>query len=163
MPPQYSTPIANAVKATIWATAEPGTGIIAASIAILRPLIRKIASDTQERVSSYTRRKASLPDSSIKSSIAKSFRSKDSDSDSVIALTTVETNKTYVNDDRMGEERAAKDDKWNRESTYGGRRDDDPWSPTVTMGKASVQKVINVQMVNGRGSPAPQPVGRRYI
>ncbi|PVH95838.1 hypothetical protein DM02DRAFT_536497 [Periconia macrospinosa] len=33
----------ESVKATIWATAEPGTGIIASSVAILRPLFRKIA------------------------------------------------------------------------------------------------------------------------
>ncbi|KAH8708461.1 hypothetical protein GQ44DRAFT_752789 [Phaeosphaeriaceae sp. PMI808] len=33
---------ANTIKATIWASAEPGTGIIAASTAILRPLIRNI-------------------------------------------------------------------------------------------------------------------------
>ncbi|KAJ4330244.1 hypothetical protein N0V87_010166 [Didymella glomerata] len=150
----------NAVKATIWATAEPGTGIIAASIALLRPMLRKIASDTQK---AYHSRKASLPGSSIKSTLTRTFKSKDSDSDSIIALTTVETNKTYVNDVETGGTNASKSDKWNRESTYGGGRDDDPWSPTVTMGKASVQKVINVQMVNGRGSPAPQPQGRRYI
>ena len=41
----------NAIKATIWATAEPGTGIIAASIAILRPLIRNIKSSVREHVS----------------------------------------------------------------------------------------------------------------
>ena len=93
---------------------------------------------------------------------AKSFKSRDSDSDSVIALTTVETNKTYVNDNETGDLEAGKDDKWNRDSTYGGGQDDDPWSPTA-MGKASVQRVINVQMVNGRGSPVPQPKGRRYI
>lgn len=87
--------------------------------------------------------------------MTKSFKSKDSDSESVIALTTVETNKTYVNDDDNGSTNANKDDKWNRESTYGGGKDDDPWSPTVIVGKASVQKVINVQMVNGRGSPVP--------
>jgi hypothetical protein len=45
---------AEAVKATIWATAEPGTGIIAASIAILRPLFRKIASDVRSKASSYS-------------------------------------------------------------------------------------------------------------
>jgi hypothetical protein len=123
-------------------------------------LIRKIASDTQERVSLYKSRKASLPNSTFYTakSTLKSFKSKDSDSDSVIALTTVETNKTG-----MSTGGNAKPDRWNRESTYGGAREDDPWSPTVTMGKASVQKVINVQMVNGRGSPAPQPNGRRYI
>jgi hypothetical protein len=36
------------IKATIWATAEPGTGIIAASIAILRPLIRDIKTSVKE-------------------------------------------------------------------------------------------------------------------
>jgi hypothetical protein len=36
------------IKATIWATAEPGTGIIAASIAILRPLIRNIKTSVKE-------------------------------------------------------------------------------------------------------------------
>ncbi|OSS48735.1 hypothetical protein B5807_06876 [Epicoccum nigrum] len=148
----------NAVKATIFATAEPGTGIIAASVAVLRPLIRKIASDTQQRVSWYKSRKASLPGSSNKPSIARSFhtrkssKSKDTDRDSFIALTTVETNRTYVNDDGREDLEAARDDKWDRESTYGGGKDDDPWSSTVTMGKASVQKVVNVQMVNGRGS-----------
>jgi hypothetical protein len=45
---------AEAVKATIWATAEPGTGIIAASIAILRPLFRQIASDVRSKASSYS-------------------------------------------------------------------------------------------------------------
>ncbi|KAF3039420.1 hypothetical protein E8E12_009173 [Didymella heteroderae] len=150
----------NAVKATIWATAEPGTGIIAASIAVLRPLLRKITADTRE---AYHSRKASLPGSSIKSALTRTFKSKDSDSDSIIALTTIETNKTYVNDVETGGMNEDKSKKWNRESTYGGARDDDPWSPTVTMGKASVQKVINVQMINGRGSPVPQPQGRRYI
>lgn len=97
------------------------------------------------------------------STLTKPLRSKDFDSASIIALTTVETNKNNVNDSETGGAKVSKDDKWNRESTYGGSSDLDPWSPTVTMGKASVQKVINVQMVNGRGSPVPQPQGRRYI
>ncbi|CAN9351717.1 unnamed protein product [Alternaria alternata] len=45
---------AESVKATIWATAEPGTGIIAASIAILRPLFRQIASDVRSKASHYS-------------------------------------------------------------------------------------------------------------
>lgn len=117
-------------------------------------------------MSSYKSRKGSHPGSTIKSSITRSFhtsKSKDSDGESVIALTTVETSKTYVNGRDDGAMGTSKDNKWNRESTYGGGKEDDPWSPTVTMGKASVQKVINVQMVNGRGSPVPQPQGRRYI
>lgn len=121
-------------------------------------MLRKIASDTQK---AYHGRKASLPDSSVKSTPTRMFKLKDSDSDSIIALTTIETSKTYIDDVEIGGTNAAKGDKWNTESTYGGDRHDDPWSPTVTMGKASVQKVINVQMVNGRGSPAPQLQVRR--
>ena len=42
--------VADSIYATIWATAEPGTGIIAASIAVLRPLIRKIKTDVRSRI-----------------------------------------------------------------------------------------------------------------
>lgn len=41
---------ATTVKATIWATAEPGTGIVASSVAILRPLFRKIATDVRTKI-----------------------------------------------------------------------------------------------------------------
>ena len=95
--------------------------------------------------------------------MTKSFKSRDLDSDSVIALTSIETNTTYVNDTETEDGNAAKKSKWSREDTYSGRRDDDPWSPNVTMGKASVQKIINVQMINGRGSPAPQLANERFI
>ncbi|EOA85462.1 hypothetical protein ACJQWK_06605 [Exserohilum turcicum] len=44
----------QSVKATIWATAEPGTGIIAASIAILRPLLRQVMSEVRGRASSMS-------------------------------------------------------------------------------------------------------------
>ncbi|KAL6707453.1 hypothetical protein ACN47E_004023 [Coniothyrium glycines] len=47
----------TSIKATIWATAEPGTGIIAASIAVLRPLFRKIATGVRTKVSSRNSRK----------------------------------------------------------------------------------------------------------
>jgi hypothetical protein len=43
--------IDEALSATIWATAEPGTGITAASIAILRPLFRQIRGEVQEKMS----------------------------------------------------------------------------------------------------------------
>jgi hypothetical protein len=58
---------ATSVKLTIWATAEPGTGIIAASIAILRPLFRKIALDVRAKTSSYaqSRKEPQLSDDSI--------------------------------------------------------------------------------------------------
>ncbi|KAF2828144.1 integral membrane protein [Ophiobolus disseminans] len=52
----------NAIKATIWATAEPGTGIIAASIAILRPLIRSITTSVRGRASAYGGSKSSEED-----------------------------------------------------------------------------------------------------
>ncbi|KAF2124794.1 hypothetical protein P153DRAFT_127296 [Dothidotthia symphoricarpi CBS 119687] len=50
---------AASVKVTIWATAEPGTGIIAASVAIWRPLFRKMAVDVRDKVGVYQSRKAS--------------------------------------------------------------------------------------------------------
>lgn len=50
----------TSVKATIWATAEPGTGIIAASVAVLRPLFRKIASDVRTNAAS-----PALPDDAL--------------------------------------------------------------------------------------------------
>lgn len=43
----------DTVKATIWATAEPGTGIIAASVAVLRPLYRQIATNVQTKIHQY--------------------------------------------------------------------------------------------------------------
>ncbi|KAF2874143.1 hypothetical protein BDV95DRAFT_604345 [Massariosphaeria phaeospora] len=42
---------AASVKATLWATAEPGTGIIAASIAVLRPLFRQITFKVRDKLS----------------------------------------------------------------------------------------------------------------
>jgi hypothetical protein len=120
--------IAASIKATIWATAEPGTGIIAASIAIMRPLVRKLASDTRGRVVEYKMsRKASLPRSIYKIDTTAT--------DSVIALTDVE-----------------KKDK-NKMSWYSSQ-DEEAWSPTVTVGQASVQRVTNIQMNNGKALPA---------
>ena len=49
-----NTTTEQSVKATIWATAEPGTGIIAASIAILRPLLRQVMSEVRGRASSMS-------------------------------------------------------------------------------------------------------------
>lgn len=115
-------PIGTAVKATIWATAEPGTGIVAASIAILRPLIRRI----RTKASEYGSRKGSYPSSAAP----------DPESDT-IALT-----------DRS---------QPNKKTSIYSMRSDDPWSPTVVVGRADVQRVISVQMVNGRGSPMPGP------
>lgn len=54
-----NTVTAESIKATIWATAEPGTGIIAASIAILRPLFRDLKTQVRNHASAYHSRKAS--------------------------------------------------------------------------------------------------------
>ncbi|RAR09031.1 importin subunit beta-1 [Stemphylium lycopersici] len=91
----------ESVKATIWATAEPGTGIIAASIAILRPLFRKIASDVRTKASSFSQsRKASLPEDSI------ALRTQDS------VAQAMDNKKTSMHSVR---------------SEY----ENDPWSPTI--------------------------------
>ncbi|KAF2849180.1 hypothetical protein T440DRAFT_453103 [Plenodomus tracheiphilus IPT5] len=53
--------MASSIKATMWATAEPGTGIIAASIAILRPLVRAIATSVRSRVTEIDSNKSCYP------------------------------------------------------------------------------------------------------
>jgi hypothetical protein len=109
--------IASTIKATIWATAEPGTGIIAASIAILRPLIRNITTSVRTHTSRSASHKASLA----------------SEEDN-IALTSLSA----------------------KHMSMYSVRSDEPWSPTIEVGKAEAQRMINVQMVNGRGSPTPK-------
>ena len=83
------------MNAAIWATAEPGTGIIAASIAILRPLFRKINSDVREKMSAYNASKSAR---SMNDTTKNSSQSKDDD---LIALTSVSTFETSVNDVRV--------------------------------------------------------------
>lgn len=122
--------IANSAKATIWATAEPGTGIIAASVAIFRPLIRKIRSTIHTKVSEYGSRKASWRGIS---SMPSYYNPPHLDT---IALTSNPGSETSMH----------------------SIRSDGPWSPTVFVGQASVQRVMNVQMINGRGSLVPSRV-----
>jgi hypothetical protein len=112
---------AEAVRATIWATAEPGTGIIAASIAILRPLLRLFTTTVRTQVSKHGSRKASLGGSTL---------NQDDD--------TIELNSSFGT----------------KTSIYATHAED-PWSPTVVVGKAIPQRVTSVQMVAGRGSPVP--------
>ena len=50
---------ANTIKATIWATAEPGTGIVAASAPMLRPLLRKIYGEVRGKLLDYSITKSS--------------------------------------------------------------------------------------------------------
>ncbi|KAH7066820.1 hypothetical protein BKA63DRAFT_607721 [Paraphoma chrysanthemicola] len=100
----------EAIKATIWATAEPGTGIIAASIAILRPLIRNITTSVRSRASTY------------KSGSSRTRTTYASSEDDTIALTS----------------------RGGKSSTHSAVTDD-PWSPTVTFGKASTQRFVSIQ------------------
>ncbi|KAF2442682.1 hypothetical protein P171DRAFT_415786 [Karstenula rhodostoma CBS 690.94] len=73
----------TSIKATIWATAEPGTGIVAASAAILRPLFRMLYTDVRDKY-----RKSSKQDPTITWTTA---TTRGGDTESVIALTSVAT------------------------------------------------------------------------
>lgn len=46
---------------------------------------------------------------------------------------------------------------WKKTSMY-SIRSDDAWSPTVVVGKADVQRVTSVQIIDGRGIAAPSRV-----
>ncbi|KAF2660057.1 hypothetical protein K491DRAFT_589900 [Lophiostoma macrostomum CBS 122681] len=82
----------EAVYATIWATAEPGTGIIAASIAILRPLFRKIRSEVQDKLSEHSSaRSGSGSGNSTAKSKSKSKNHSWASDEDTIALTLVPT------------------------------------------------------------------------
>ncbi|KAJ4360339.1 uncharacterized protein N0V89_000901 [Didymosphaeria variabile] len=71
------------IKATIWATAEPGTGIVAASAAILRPLFRKIYTDVREKYGKSSQQDPTMPWTTATTRVG--------DTESVIGLTTVAT------------------------------------------------------------------------
>ncbi|CAE7030700.1 hypothetical protein CFE70_004259 [Pyrenophora teres f. teres 0-1] len=60
-------------KVTIWATAEPGTGIVAASVAILRPLVRKMAADVREKAKLHSRKGSHQSDDTIRLTRRASF------------------------------------------------------------------------------------------
>jgi hypothetical protein len=74
---------ATSIKATIWAIAEPGTGIVAASVAILRPLFRKIYADVRDKHGKSTKQDPTVP--------WKSVTTRSEDTESVIGLTSVAT------------------------------------------------------------------------
>jgi hypothetical protein len=57
--------LAITIKATIWATAEPGTGIIAASIAILRPLLRNVSTTVKTKAQALKASKMSTEPDTI--------------------------------------------------------------------------------------------------
>ncbi|KAF1998352.1 hypothetical protein P154DRAFT_536353 [Amniculicola lignicola CBS 123094] len=76
----------DSVRATIWATAEPGTGIIAANIAILRPLFRAVTSEVRYRISDVKASRTSKSGSVTNMGGTTQF---DDRNDDTIALTSV--------------------------------------------------------------------------
>jgi hypothetical protein len=96
----------------------------------MRPLLRKIASDTRQKASAYHSRKTSLP---------RSIRKMDNtDTESVIALTNVGSKDTS-------------------QTSWYVPHEEDVWSPTVTVGEAYVQTVTAVKMDNGKPLSVPPP------
>ncbi|KAF1954706.1 hypothetical protein CC80DRAFT_536536 [Byssothecium circinans] len=121
-------PTTDSINAVIWATAEPGTGIIAASSAILRPLFRKIATDVREKITIR---------SSGKRAGDTTF---DTDHESVIGLTPMA--------------KAQGDDLKKAPSVTSNAA----WDERISMERAQVGvgKVINVKVAAGQPKPLPQ-------
>lgn len=97
--------LASSIKATIWATAEPGTGIIAASIAILRPLLRVLASGLRSKVSSLGSNKSCYPsvsDTLVLTPQDKSLDSTSAAADDVWSATVVEGQAKTQSGGRVG-------------------------------------------------------------
>ncbi|EMD58555.1 hypothetical protein GGP41_006014 [Bipolaris sorokiniana] len=121
---------AQAVKATIWATAEPGTGIIAASIAILRPLFRQIFNDVRKSASSISNPRKVKP------------------SDDEIALRGPETVMPNVDSKPLNVETK----RMSMDSTH-SEDVQSPWSPIIV----STAGVPHMIIVKGKTTPASWP------
>lgn len=118
---------AQAIKATIWATAEPGTGIIAASIAILRPLFQQIFNDVRKSASFISKPR------------------KVESSDDEIALRGPETVTRNVNSKPVNIETK----RMSMDSIH-GEDAQSPWSPTI----GSTEGVPRMIIVKGKTTPA---------
>jgi hypothetical protein len=131
---------ADAVRATIWATAEPGTGIIAASIAVLRPLFRKISTEVRDKITEYG--------ASSGSRIAPSTLKNDTrlDTESMIALTSVVS--------------AATANTRGSKSSSIHSIQSPTWDSNVTIEQAKIGKVVHISMTTERVSPPPPPPKR---
>ena len=129
--------IDDAVKATFWATAEPGTGIVAASMAILRPLFRNLKHGVQDRLSEYNNSK---PGRSAATTSADSSRiGKDNDYEGTIPLTLVTT----------------PDQKKARESINSILSP--TWDTNIEVQQARVGQIIHVRMNSGPPTPPLKP------
>ncbi|EUC42659.1 hypothetical protein COCMIDRAFT_39291 [Bipolaris oryzae ATCC 44560] len=121
----------QAIKATIWATAEPGTGIIAASIAILRPLFQQVYNDVRNKSTSF---------------ISKPRKSESSDDE--IALRGPETVTQNVDSKPLKiETKRMSMDSIHIEDAQS------PWSPTIV----STSGMPRMILVKGKTTPAPWP------
>ncbi len=135
--------IAVAVKVQIWTTAEPGMGIIASSIAILRPLLRKLSLDLQTTVSKSRRGSETAVDNKTATKphtrkISLPMHKKDVQPDQ-IALT-------------------ARSPVVEAHSAIRSPRSVDPWSPTAAESHAFPQRVTSVGMFNYKEGFGPSRV-----
>lgn len=132
------------VKATLWATAEPGTGIIAASIAILRPLFRNIKSGVRDKLSGHSASKSSR---SVATTAADGTQlGKHNDHEAIMPLRFVVI--PEHNDPRVSR----------KTSMYSIRSPtEDPWDTNIEVQHAQVGQVIHVRMNSGPPTPPPKP------
>jgi hypothetical protein len=129
--------IDDAVKATFWATAEPGTGIVAASMAILRPLFRNLKHGVQDRLSQYNNSKSGRSAATI--SADSSRIGKDNDYEGTIPLTLVTT----------------LDQKKARASIHSIQSP--TWDTDIELQQARVGQIIHVRMKSGPPTPPLKP------
>lgn len=129
--------IDDAVKAAFWATAEPGTGIVAASMAILRPLFRNLKHGVQERLSEYNNSKSGR--SAATTSADSSRIGKDNDYEGTIPLTLVTT---------LDRNKA-------RSSIHSILSP--TWDTDIEVQQARVGQIIHVRMKSGPPTPPLKP------
>ncbi|KAF2194511.1 hypothetical protein K469DRAFT_546264 [Zopfia rhizophila CBS 207.26] len=132
--------ISETVNTTIWATAEPGTGIAAASLATLRPLFRQVIDGVRTTVHSHSSSRASRGKAS---SNGGQSHLGEFDNENLIALTSVEargTRQTYpastATDSRKASAHPMEPDT------------EDPCDADVTLEQGQIVRFINVRIVS---------------
>ncbi|KAH7128398.1 hypothetical protein B0J11DRAFT_578614 [Dendryphion nanum] len=128
---------ADAVSATMWATAEPGTGIVAASVAVLRPLFRQVKAEVRDKVSEYNSNKSFRSDGSTLRDDTQL------ENGSNVALTLVKTVDSQSNDQRK------------KASVYSITSP--TWDANVTFEQARIGKVINIRVTTDSTKPPHTP------
>ncbi|ORY13369.1 hypothetical protein BCR34DRAFT_267352 [Clohesyomyces aquaticus] len=135
--------ISDSANAAIWATAEPGTGITAASLATLRPLFRKLREGMRSKISTISASSASGFSRSKVSTAGKDWDYLGQND--MIGLTTAVTGGTH---NTAAEEHSKKMSMESNHSYIG-----DPWDDHVTLERAEVATVKHVRMHTGFRSP----------